>query len=51
MAIDAALPEAPESPYSNDQFYDLSVSAYNDDGESKRVRVGSFFLTPEFRCP
>ncbi len=51
MAIDAALPEAPESPYSNDQFYDLLVSAYNDAGESKQVRVGSFFLTPEFRCP
>ena len=50
-AIDAALPEAPRSPYSNDQFYDLYVSAYGDAGESKRVRVGSFFLTPEFRCP
>ena len=50
-AINAALPEAPQSPYSNDQFYDLSVSAYNDAGETKRVRVGSFYLTPEFRCP
>jgi len=50
-AIDAALPEVPESPYSNDQFYDLYVAAFNDAGETKRVRVASFFLTPEFRCP
>jgi hypothetical protein len=50
-AIDAALPEMPESPYSNDQFYDLFVSAFNEAGESKRVKVASFFLTPEFRCP
>ncbi len=50
-AIDAALPEVPESPYSNDQFYDLYVAAFNDAGETKPVRVASFFLTPEFRCP
>lgn len=50
-AIDAALPEVAESPYSNDQFYDLYVAAFNDAGETKRVRVASFFLTPEFRCP
>ena len=50
-AIDRALPDAPVSPYSNDQFYDLYVAAFNDAGKSKRVLVGSFFLTPEFRCP
>jgi len=50
-AIDAALPEAPESEYSADQFYDLRVSAFNDVGESKPVRVASYFLTPEFNCP
>ncbi len=50
-AIDAALPEVPESPYSNDQFYDLYVAAFNDAGETKPVRVASYFLTPEFRCP
>lgn len=50
-AIDAALPAMPQSPYSNDQFYDLYVSAFDDAGESKRVHVASFFLTPEFRCP
>jgi heat shock protein HslJ len=51
QAIDDSLPEAPDSPYSNDQFYDLYVSAFNDAGESGQVLVGSFFLTPEFRCP
>lgn len=50
-AIDSMLPEAPPSPYSNDQFYDLYVAAYNDAGQSRRVLVGSFYLTPEFRCP
>lgn len=50
-AIDRALPAAPESPYSNDQFYDLMVAAFNDSGESKRTLVGSFYLTPEFNCP
>ena len=50
-AIDVALPEAPESEYSADQFYDLRVSAFNDVGESKPVRVASYFLTPEFNCP
>ena len=50
-AIDEALPDAPVSPYSNDQFYDLYVAAFNDAGTSKQVLVGSFFLTPEFRCP
>lgn len=50
-AIEAALPEAPASPYSNDQFYDLAVAAFNEAGESERVLVGSFFVTPEFRCP
>ena len=50
-AIDAALPAAPESPYSNDQFYDLLVAAVNDVGESRAVRVASWFLTPEFNCP
>jgi heat shock protein HslJ len=49
--IDAALPVVPESPYSNDEFYDLYVAAFNDAGETKPVRVASFFLTPEFRCP
>jgi heat shock protein HslJ len=51
VAIDDALPAAPDSPYSNDQFYDLSVAAYSDAGESRKVLVGSFYLTPEFRCP
>ncbi len=51
QAIDDGLPEVPVSPYSNDQFYDLYVSAFNDAGESRQVLVGSFFLTPEFRCP
>jgi heat shock protein HslJ len=51
QAIDDSLPEMPISPYSNDQFYDLYVAAFNDAGESQRVRVGSFFLTPEFNCP
>lgn len=50
-AIDEALPQVPESPYSNDQFYDLYVSAFNDAGETKPERVASYFLTPEFRCP
>jgi len=50
-AIDAALAAAPESPYSTDEFYDLLVSAVNDVGESKPVKVASFFLTPEFNCP
>jgi heat shock protein HslJ len=51
QAIDDALPEMPASPYSNDQFYDLYVAAFDDAGESERVLVGSFFLTPEFLCP
>jgi heat shock protein HslJ len=51
LAIDDALLEMPASPYSNDQFYDLYVAAFDDAGESKRVLVGSFFLTPEFLCP
>lgn len=51
QGIDDALPEMPASPYSNDQFYDLYVTAFNAAGESKRVLVGSYFLTPEFRCP
>jgi heat shock protein HslJ len=51
QAIDDALPEMPVSPYSNDQFYDLYVAAFDDVGESKRVRVASFYLTPEFNCP
>jgi hypothetical protein len=50
-AIDAALPTAPESPYSSDQFYDLLVSTFNDVGESRTKLVGSYFLTPEYRCP
>ena len=50
-AIDETLPLAPDTPYSNDQFYDLYVAAFNDAGESRRVLIGSFFLTPEFRCP
>jgi heat shock protein HslJ len=50
-AISEALPEKPVSPYSNDEFYDVLVSAYNSTGESKKVLVGSYFLTPEFNCP
>lgn len=50
-AIDAALPAAPVSDFSQDQFYDLLVSAYNDVGESKTKLVASYFLTPEFNCP
>jgi heat shock protein HslJ len=50
-AIDAMLPAAPSSPYSNDQFYDVLVTAFNEAGESRRVKVASFYLTPEFRCP
>lgn len=49
--INATLAAAPESPYSNDQYYDLLVSAYNAKGESARTKVGSFYLTPEFSCP
>ena len=49
--IDAALPAAPASPYSNDQYYDLQVATYNAKGESKKTTVASFFLTPEFLCP
>jgi len=51
LAIDEQLPEKPVSPYSNDEFYDLLVTAYNDAGESRRRLVGSFYLTPEFNCP
>lgn len=50
-AIDAALPEPPESEYSNDQFYDLYITAVNAAGESRPVLVGSYYLTPEFHCP
>ncbi|CAN5784493.1 hypothetical protein BH23CHL8_BH23CHL8_15040 [soil metagenome] len=50
-AIEAELPDAPRSPYSDDEFYDVYVSAYNSVGESRRARVGSYFLTPEFTCP
>jgi len=50
-AIEARLPAAPASPYPDDQFYDLLVSASNAEGESKKTLVGSFCLTPEFRCP
>jgi hypothetical protein len=50
-AIDAALPAAAESPYSNDEFYDLVVSAFNEAGESKTKLVASYYLTPEYRCP
>ncbi|MFV2065233.1 MAG: hypothetical protein ACC726_17215, partial [Chloroflexota bacterium] len=50
-AIDAALPAAPESEYSQDQFYDVLVSAYNEVGASKRNRVASYYLTAEFNCP
>ena len=50
-AIDARLPEKPVSPYSNDEFYDLLVAAHSEAGESRRILVASYFLTPEFRCP
>ena len=49
--IDAALPAAPETEYSADQFYDVLVQAYNSAGSSKRNLVASFYLTPEFSCP
>jgi len=45
------LPEKPASDFSDDEFYDVLVSAYNSAGESKTVRVGSYFLQPEFSCP
>ena len=50
-AIDAALDPIPESPYSNDQYYDVAVSSFNDAGESKTKLVASYYLTPEYRCP
>ena len=36
--IDEALPAAPETEYSTDQFYDVLVLAYNSAGSSKRHR-------------
>ncbi|MFV2062585.1 MAG: META domain-containing protein [Chloroflexota bacterium] len=50
-AINEALPAAPDSPYSSDQYYDVLVSAFNTKGESKKTLVGSYLLTPTFDCP
>ncbi len=45
------LPDIPGQQYGSGEIYQLFVAAYNEAGESKRVKVGEFITTPEFMCP
>ena len=49
--VSAKLPDIPGQQYGSGEIYQLFVAAYNEAGESKRVKVGEFITTPEFMCP
>lgn len=49
--VRAKLPDIPGQQYGSGEIYQLFVAAYNEAGESRRVKVAEFITTPEFMCP
>ena len=49
--VRSKLPPIPGQRYGSGEIYELFVSAFNEAGESKKVKLGSYMITPEFMCP
>lgn len=49
--VRSKLPPIPGQRYGSGEIYELFVSAFNEAGESRKVMLGSYMITPEFMCP
>ena len=49
--VRAKLPPIPGQQYGSGEIYEIFAAAFNEAGESKKVKLGSYMITPEFMCP
>lgn len=49
--VRSKLPPIPGQRYGSGEIYEIFVAAFNEAGESKKVKLASYMITPEFMCP